>query len=114
MLRICAVTLLCFSLTGCAQYQARLQAQQAAQRQALDDADDAQCRQYGATPGSDAYVGCRMNIANNRQVADDAFRQQSLQNFANAAAQIGARPPTPQPATDDHVCIAANNTYYRC
>jgi hypothetical protein len=29
----------------------------------------------GARPGTDAYVACRMSIANNRQAADEAQRQ---------------------------------------
>lgn len=28
--------------------------------------DDAECRSYGAIPGSNAYVACRMNLQNSR------------------------------------------------
>jgi hypothetical protein len=35
--------------------------------QALAQQDDAMCRSYGATPGSDAYVNSRMQRDNVRQ-----------------------------------------------
>jgi hypothetical protein len=35
------------------------------------DADDAQCRSYGAAPGSPPYIQCRMNLDNQR----DQMRQ---------------------------------------
>ena len=59
-------------LTSCAEMAAQRQANAqaaATQQQALNDADDAQCRSYGVKPGSNAYVACRMNLANNRQQA---------------------------------------------
>jgi hypothetical protein len=34
--------------------------------QAIAASDDAQCRSYGAAPGSPAYIQCRMNIDNQR------------------------------------------------
>ncbi|MEW6318149.1 MAG: hypothetical protein AB1670_17405 [Pseudomonadota bacterium] len=46
-------------LAGCANYQAQLAEQVAS-------AADAQCRSYGAQPGSPAYIQCRMNIDNQR------------------------------------------------
>jgi hypothetical protein len=67
-------------LTGCADYQAKLAAQRAAQQQAIDQADDATCRSYGAVPGSEVYVACRMNIANNRHTAGVIAGIQQQQN----------------------------------
>ena len=78
-------------LTGCAEYQARLAAQRAAQQQAIDQADDATCRSYGAVPGSEVYVACRMNIANNRQTASviaSVQQQQNSQAMMAAGAAI--------------------------
>jgi hypothetical protein len=37
-----------------------------AQKAAVDAADDQKCQSYGAKPGTDAYVACRMNIENQR------------------------------------------------
>jgi hypothetical protein len=121
MLRICALALRCLPIalmvTGCGiipGYRERLDAALAAQQAAIDNADDAQCRQYGARPGSDGYVACRMNLANNRQAAD-AARQQAWADVTQSGLAMAARPPAPQPAPPaDHVCIAPNNTYYRC
>ena len=48
------------SLAGCAEYQAE-QAALAA------NYDDAQCASYGAKPGTDAYIQCRMNLDNQRR-----------------------------------------------
>jgi hypothetical protein len=71
------------SLTGCAEWQARIAAQREAQRQAILAQDDQTCRSYGVQPGSDQYVTCRMNLANNRA---------ELQQAAEFATQIRARP----------------------
>jgi hypothetical protein len=55
-----------------------------------------------------------MNIADNRQAADEAQRQAWL-GVAQVGAQVMLPPPAPlPPPAQDHVCIAANNTYYRC
>ncbi len=34
--------------------------------------DDAECRSYGAIPGSNAYVACRMNLQNSRTAQQNA------------------------------------------
>ena len=80
----------------------------AAQQQAINDADDARCRQYGAKPGTDAYIACRVDVAKTREAADEAQREAWLGVAPTA-------PPAPKPSLpQDHVCIAANNTLYRC
>jgi hypothetical protein len=57
-------------LSGCAEWRARQEAAAAAQAQAIGANDDATCRSYGASPGSPAYVQCRMNISNQRAAGD--------------------------------------------
>jgi hypothetical protein len=42
--------------------------------QALAQQDDATCRSYGAAPGSDAYVNCRMQRDNVRTQGEDMRR----------------------------------------
>ncbi len=59
-MRILIVLAASISLAGCAEYQAEQAAQIAA-------SDDAQCASYGARPGTDAYIQCRMNLDNQRQ-----------------------------------------------
>ena len=76
-----------FALMGCAGYQARLQTARAEQQRQIDAQDDATCRGYGAAPGSEAYVACRMNLANNR-TARDIAQQQSYDNMLNAGAAM--------------------------
>lgn len=50
--------------------QAQAAAQAQAWAQAIAASEDAQCRSYGAEPGS--YVQCRMNFSNQRAAAQDA------------------------------------------
>lgn len=104
-------------VAGCADYRARMQARAAAQQEAIADADDAHCRSLGAVPGTKPYDRCRYTTEKSRLEADEAQRAAWL-----GVAQVGAQmmatpPPAPQPPpsnNDDHVCIAANNTLYRC
>jgi hypothetical protein len=63
-------------LAGCAEYEARRQQEQAAQAQAVAANDDAQCRSYGAQPGSPVYVQCRMNLDNQRAQLRNAVAAQ--------------------------------------
>ena len=42
-----------------------------AQRNAVDDAD---CRSYGARPGTDGYVRCRTDLQRNRSIEQEARR----------------------------------------
>jgi hypothetical protein len=51
---------------GTAGYRQEDEGELQAQAAAVAANDDAQCRSYGATPGSPAYIQCRMNIDNQR------------------------------------------------
>ena len=74
-MRFIAIVIACgLCLAGCADYQARQQAEAAAQARQIAANDDARCQGYGAKPGSDAYVSCRMNIDNQRAAADNVNR----------------------------------------
>ena len=55
-------------LGSCAQWQAEQELRQSQQAQAAATAanDDAQCQSYGAAPGSQSYIQCRMNLDNRR------------------------------------------------
>ena len=69
-MRIITPCILVLALSGCAAYQQRQLEQAQAQAAAQAANDDAQCRSYGAEPGSSVYVQCRMNLDNQRaQVA---------------------------------------------
>jgi hypothetical protein len=58
--------------------------------------DDAQCQSYGATPGSDAYVNCRVQLdktATNLQAQAEKERRQNIVKMLNSQSQQ----PAPQP-----------------
>lgn len=57
-------------VTGCAEYQER-QRQEAIANQPAPPDHDAQCRSFGAVPGTPTYVQCRMQL----QQQDEARRQ---------------------------------------
>jgi len=113
MLRRYGLVLLCLPvlLSGCAEYRARIQAQNAARQEAINDADDNYCRSLGTAPGSTAYVYCRQATVANRQAADDAQRQAWAGVAQTGFQMMATQPAPPQP---DHVCVAQNNTLYRC
>ena len=64
-------------LGSCAS-QAERQAQQAQQAAAVAANDDAQCRSYGAAPGSQVYIQCRMNLDNQRAQMRTALASQLI------------------------------------
>lgn len=69
-------------LIGCAnQHQEQQQIEAAKAQQAA--ADDSQCQSYGAKPGSDAYVGCRVHLDAQRAQAGEVRRQRALQMLMN-------------------------------
>ena len=67
-IRVAMFAVVCVTLSGCVQYQDLQKADAAAKAEADAQAqarkDDAQCRSYGLTSESPAYVQCRMNLDN--------------------------------------------------
>lgn len=61
--------------------------------------DDAQCQSYGATPGSDAYVNCRVQLdktATDQLAQAEKEKRQRLVKMLNSQSQQYQQP-TPQP-----------------
>lgn len=86
------VALAGLALVSCAD-RATIEARKAAAQAALDHQDDATCRSYGTAPGSQPYVACRMNIANNRsqaQIAADWQQQNAYQTMMSAGAAMAS------------------------
>ncbi|MNF45706.1 hypothetical protein D3C85_1034540 [compost metagenome] len=69
-------------LMGCVNKQQEQQEIEAGKAQQAV-ADDTQCQSYGAKPGSDAYVGCRMQLDAQRAQAGEVRRQHALQMLLN-------------------------------
>ena len=67
------------SLTGCAEYEQWERQQQQAQMAAMQAQDDSTCRSYGATPGSPAYIQCRIKLDNRRAQMDENNRVMATQ-----------------------------------
>lgn len=68
----------------------------AAAKQLQAAKDDAQCQSYGATPGSDAYVNCRVQLdktATDLQAQAEKERRQNIVKMLNSQSQQ----PAPQP-----------------
>jgi len=66
--RLLALLLLAVPLAGCQTNQERM-----AEFKARNDAlDDQTCRGYGAKPGTDVYIQCRMQRQQSRDAADNA------------------------------------------
>jgi hypothetical protein len=66
--RLLALLLLAVPLVGCQTNQERM-----AEFKARNDAlDDQTCRGYGAKPGTDIYIQCRMQRQQSRDAADNA------------------------------------------
>jgi hypothetical protein len=68
--------LMALALGGCAQI---------AQMRA--DSDDAKCRSYGAVPGTETYVRCRVAIDGNRELANRLDAANAEASNAEAAAR---------------------------
>ena len=64
-MRIIAACILALTLAGGASEQER-QAQAEAQAAGINANDDGKCQSFGAAPGSQAYIQCRMNLDNQR------------------------------------------------
>jgi hypothetical protein len=82
--------------------------------------DDAFCAKSGAPAGTPYYQQCRANMAQSRidPAADDRNRAIGLALIQGGTALMAQPPPPPPPPPSldpaDHVCIAPNNTLYRC
>ena len=85
--RIIAACTLALMLAGCAEYQQRQQEEAQAQAAAIAANDDAQCRSYGAAPGSQAYIQCRMNFDNQRAQMRTALASQLIGRMAAPPSQ---------------------------
>lgn len=88
-MKLLVATVLIAALAGCADHQSD-PAQAAV-------SDDAKCQSYGATPGSDAYVQCRVSLANQQNRANEARRQRALQILMNQQGQKPQQPYMLQP-----------------
>lgn len=66
-----------FLLSGCAMSQEQITA--------MNAADDAQCQNYGAKPGSSHYTQCRMFISEQRR-QDNKARREAI---ADALSDVG-------------------------
>jgi hypothetical protein len=86
------------------------------QRRGLGDCSAAgvACIQNGYAAGTPGYLNCRQVAI--QQEAVDAQRWNNVTQAGIAMMQANQPPPPPPPPyqSADHVCIAANNTYYRC
>lgn len=69
-------------LMGCVNKHQKQQEIEAAKAQQAV-ADDTQCQSYGAKPGSDAYVGCRMQLDSLRAQGGEVRRQRALKILIN-------------------------------
>jgi hypothetical protein len=87
-----ALLALVIALPLCGCLGAMSQEQIAAQRAQIAANDDARCRSYGAAPGSDVYIQCRM--------AQDQRRDAAANAAAQAAAIRASEPMDPIPAND--------------
>lgn len=60
--------------------------------------DDAQCQSYGATPGSDAYVNCRVQLdktATDQLAQSEKEQRQRVMQMLNSQSQQYQRAPQP-------------------
>ena len=73
MARIFAVVLIGL-LNGCSQYEGPLEREALDATVAVATNDDEFCRNYGAKPGTQSYVDCRLNLSIQRARQNDSFR----------------------------------------
>ncbi len=106
-MRTLVILLVAFALTGCLSLPKPPSPQEIAAR------DDATCQSYGAKPGTDMYVSCRMQLAQERQ------RERAA--IIGAIAQRPLIPqvamPTPittQPQTNCTTTYVGNQAYTHC
>jgi hypothetical protein len=77
--------LLTWPLSACVT-QEQAQANRAAAQAALEEKEDAQCRQGGVAPTSVAYENCRKELADKR-AAEEAVREQRRESFQRTLGQ---------------------------
>lgn len=91
------VLLAALLLSGCAGNPIHKALDEAAAKQ-----DDAKCRDFGATPGTQAYFDCRMKMDSDRNahaesmsnaIADASRQRQQSMDANNAALYQALRPP---------------------
>jgi hypothetical protein len=74
---------------------------------ATNAADDAQCRNYGAVPGTQTYTECRMIIAMRRQDIEAANDMQRRAILGNAGRESAAAWPVVAWAQQPAVSVIA-------
>lgn len=68
-----------------------------------------------AARGSESHTRCVYQTVAARRRSDEAQRQTSQDMMLLGTSTLATPAPPPQPAPPkEHVCIAANNTVYRC
>jgi hypothetical protein len=71
-------------LTGCTNHE-----QKAAEQAA---SDDTQCQSYGAKPGTDPYIQCRVSLSQQHAQTDQARKQRAIQALQNYQPPQSAQP----------------------
>ena len=87
-MRSIALVCLILVLSGCASRETVL-ARRAAQQAEISAADDSQCREYGAQPGTKPYIDCRMSL-NSIRAQSDAMREAQRQEAYRQMMITGA------------------------
>lgn len=72
--------ILALLLSGCAEMEERRGMQQLLREQALDQSQDAKCQGFGAKPGTQAYISCRMQL-DGQQSAEDAQQRAMVTQY---------------------------------
>jgi hypothetical protein len=94
---VACLALLCLPLAGCLTAQER--------QQQMTAQDDQKCRSFGATPGSDIYVKCRMNLNDNRE----ANQRAAMDDLANSIHQQPYIVPPMAPPNPTITCLRTGN-----
>jgi hypothetical protein len=78
--------------------------------QQISARDDQVCQSYGASPGSDAYVACRMQQQRLRVQAD----QEAAAAVYNGLAHMAPPPPPPSSSLDCRSTALGNTVRTHC
>ncbi len=106
-MRTLAISVLAVALTGCLSFPKPPSAQELAAR------DDATCQSYGAQPGTDIYIKCRMQIAQERQRQRAAIIGAMMQHPLIQPIPAPA-PITPKPQTNCTTTYVGGQAYTHC